>query len=245
MSTQVVQQTKEVESDSTNQNEMRITSTGKTRSYITYATNLFAEKKYEHVVLKAMGRAIHKTVTIAEIIKRRVAGLHQLTEIDSNKITDNKDGKEIKRNVSAITITLSLKQLDAKHIGYQPPIPESEVHPEERDKHNFDEEEDEEGEEGEEGEQREHRPRGEHRGRGRGGRGGRGGQHSSGEGRFGGNYNKDNGQQRQQNVRRENQQQQFPQQQQQQQQQQMGGNARTTPQANKVEAKKPSSDQKK
>lgn len=241
MSTQVVQQTKEVESDSTNQNEMRITSTGKTRSYITYATNLFAEKKYEHVVLKAMGRAIHKTVTIAEIIKRRVAGLHQLTEIDSNKITDNKDGKEIKRNVSAITITLSLKQLDSKHIGYQPPIPESEVHPEERDKHHFEEEEDE-GDE--EGEQREHRPRGEYRGsRGRGGRGGRGGQqHSSGEGRFGGNYNRDNGQQRQQNFKREGQQQQLPQQQQ---QQQVGSNVRTTPQANKFDAKKPSSDQKK
>jgi hypothetical protein len=35
-----------------------------------------------------MGRAINKTVTIAEILKRRVAGLHQITEIESTDITD-------------------------------------------------------------------------------------------------------------------------------------------------------------
>jgi len=82
-----------------------------------------------------MGRAISKTVTIGEIIKRRVVGLHQLTEITSNQITDQKDGKEIKRNVSAIIITLSTKTLDVKNAGYQKPIPESEVKPQE--KHNY------------------------------------------------------------------------------------------------------------
>ncbi len=35
-----------------------------------------------------MGRAITKTVTVAEIIKRRVVGLHQITSIDSTQITD-------------------------------------------------------------------------------------------------------------------------------------------------------------
>jgi len=116
-------------------NEIRITSTGKTRNYISYATALFNEKKHETIVLKAMGRAISKTVTIGEIIKRRVVGLHQLTEITSNQITDQKDGKEIKRNVSAIIITLSTKTLDVKNAGYQKPIPESEVKPQE--KHNY------------------------------------------------------------------------------------------------------------
>jgi DNA-binding protein len=35
-----------------------------------------------------MGRAINKTVTIAEILKRRIPGLHQITEIESTDIID-------------------------------------------------------------------------------------------------------------------------------------------------------------
>lgn len=35
-----------------------------------------------------MGRAINKTVTIAEILKRRISGLHQVTEIESTDIID-------------------------------------------------------------------------------------------------------------------------------------------------------------
>ena len=91
------------------ENEVRITTQGKMRNSISYATTLFkvGDKKHEEaftqktsvysqiqekgateVVLKAMGRAINKTVTIAEIIKRRIAGLHQITVIDSTDITD-------------------------------------------------------------------------------------------------------------------------------------------------------------
>jgi ribonuclease P/MRP protein subunit RPP25 len=40
------------------------------------------------IVVKGMGRAINKTVTVAEIVKRRVAGLHQDTEIASLESTD-------------------------------------------------------------------------------------------------------------------------------------------------------------
>lgn len=46
------------------------------------------EKGHTEVVLKAMGRAINKTVTIAEILKRRISGLHQITEIESTDIID-------------------------------------------------------------------------------------------------------------------------------------------------------------
>ena len=41
------------------------------------------EKGEDFIVLKGMGRAINKTVTVAEIVKRRVAGLHQDTEVSS------------------------------------------------------------------------------------------------------------------------------------------------------------------
>jgi len=40
------------------------------------------------IKLMAMAKAINKSVTIAEIMKRRVAGLHQITEISSTQITE-------------------------------------------------------------------------------------------------------------------------------------------------------------
>jgi len=88
------------------------------------------------VNLKAMGRAINKTVTIAEIIKRRVPSLHQITVIDSTDITDvwepieeGLETLETTRHVSSIQITLSTKQLDPTVSGYQPPLPADQVKP--------------------------------------------------------------------------------------------------------------------
>eukprot|EP01089_Gocevia_fonbrunei_P010610 TRINITY_DN23550_c0_g1_i1.p1 TRINITY_DN23550_c0_g1~~TRINITY_DN23550_c0_g1_i1.p1 ORF type:complete len:319 (-),score=105.53 TRINITY_DN23550_c0_g1_i1:107-1063(-) len=114
--------------------EIRITTQGKPRNFITYATGLFKEKGATEVVLKAMGRAISKTVTIAEIIKRRIPGLHQITHIDSTDITDvfepleeGLDRIETTRHVSSITITLSTLPLDTTAPGYQPPLPQDQV----------------------------------------------------------------------------------------------------------------------
>ncbi|KVI07745.1 DNA/RNA-binding protein Alba-like protein [Cynara cardunculus var. scolymus] len=99
------------------ENEIRITSQGRMRNYITYAMSLIQEKGSSEIVFKAMGRAINKTVTIVELIKvfhvlhlkrsrlvpfigmsidksrvivlqRRIVGLHQITAIGSTDITD-------------------------------------------------------------------------------------------------------------------------------------------------------------
>jgi DNA-binding protein Alba len=51
------------------ENEIRITTQGRMRNYITYATTLLQDKGSDEVVFKAMGRAINKTVMIAELIK--------------------------------------------------------------------------------------------------------------------------------------------------------------------------------
>ncbi|XP_061970647.1 uncharacterized protein LOC133693442 isoform X1 [Populus nigra] len=119
-----------------NENEIRITTQGRMRNYITYATTLFLEKGSDGISLKAMGRAINKTVMIAELIKRRIAGLHQNTSIGSNDITDTweplEEGLlplETTRHVSVITITLSKKELDTSSTGYQSPIPADQVKP--------------------------------------------------------------------------------------------------------------------
>jgi len=119
------------------QNEIRVTTQGKMRRYISYATNLFQDnKECDEITLKAMGKAINKTVAIAEIIKRRIPNLHQYTEINTAEIKEthvpNEEGLEvveITRHVSSILISLSTRTLDIDAIGYQPPIPDTEVRP--------------------------------------------------------------------------------------------------------------------
>ncbi|XP_022941062.1 ribonuclease P protein subunit p25-like protein [Cucurbita moschata] len=112
------------------ENEIRITSQGRMRNYITYAMTLLQEKGSNEIVFKAMGRAINKTVTIVELIKRRIVGLHQNTSIGSTDITDTweplEEGLlplETTRHVSMIVITLSKKELNTSSVGYQPPLP--------------------------------------------------------------------------------------------------------------------------
>lgn len=113
-----------------NENEIRVTSQGRVRNYISYATLLLQEKKVNEIVFKAMGRAIGKTVMIVELIKRSIVGLHQNTSITSSDIIDSweplEEGLlplETTRHVSIITITLSTKELDDSSIGYQTPLP--------------------------------------------------------------------------------------------------------------------------
>ncbi|KAJ7956954.1 Ribonuclease P protein subunit p25 [Quillaja saponaria] len=107
-----------------NENEIRVTTQGRMRNYITYAITLLQEKGSNEIVVKAMGRAISKTVMIAELIKRRIVGLHQITLIGSTDITDTweplEEGLlplETTRHVSMITITLSKNELDTSSTG--------------------------------------------------------------------------------------------------------------------------------
>ena len=96
------------------------------------------------IVLKAMGRAINKAVTIAEILKRKMP-LHQVNTLHSKEMIDVyepiEEGLDVvtsRRYVSCMKITLSmtLQELKAStivdgfdesedilmHAGYQPPI---------------------------------------------------------------------------------------------------------------------------
>jgi len=68
------------------QSIVRITQQAKPRSCITTAMNLLAGGN-KHVELKAMGKAINKAVTIAEILKRKMP-LHQITTLSSCEIVN-------------------------------------------------------------------------------------------------------------------------------------------------------------
>ncbi|OWM62789.1 glycine-rich cell wall structural protein 1.8 [Punica granatum] len=111
-----------------NENEIRITTQGLIRNYVSYATTLLQEKHVREIVLKAMGQAISKTVAIAEIIKKRIP-LHQDTAISSVSITDVwepiEEGLvpvEMTRHVSMISVTLSTRDIDKDSPGYQAPV---------------------------------------------------------------------------------------------------------------------------
>ncbi|XP_020582008.1 uncharacterized protein LOC110025722 [Phalaenopsis equestris] len=119
-----------------NKNEIRITTQGRMRSYITYASSLLQEEGSNEIVFRAMGRAINKTVMIVELVKRRIPGLHQITSTGSADITDTweplEEGLlplETTRHVSMISITLSKVELDKSSVGYQSPLPEDQVKP--------------------------------------------------------------------------------------------------------------------
>ncbi|OAY80838.1 Ribonuclease P protein subunit p25-like protein [Ananas comosus] len=108
-----------------NENEIRITAQGLIRNYVSYATSLLQDKRVREIVLKAMGQAISKTVAIAEIIKKRIPGLHQVTSISSVSITDVwepiEEGLvplETTRHVSMISISLSPRELNKNSPGY-------------------------------------------------------------------------------------------------------------------------------
>ena len=114
---------------------IRVNRTINARQFIEQVLEEFNEKKKDSVTLSSLGEAITKTVTIAEIAKHRIPGLHQVNEISTIVIDD--EYEPIEEGLKAITLSRKLTCLqihlsktapkDTSVSGYQPPIPESEV----------------------------------------------------------------------------------------------------------------------
>ena len=80
------------------------------------------------VVFTGSGRAVTKTITCAEIMKRKVGSLHQLTKLRYKVVKEVWESSEggtsemtVHRTVPSISILLSKDQLDTQEPGYQPP----------------------------------------------------------------------------------------------------------------------------
>ena len=78
----------EREKETTADDEIRISAKGRTATYVSYASKLFTEKEMESFTLKATGAALATAVTVCEVLKRRVKGLHQVTKLGSIQVTD-------------------------------------------------------------------------------------------------------------------------------------------------------------
>lgn len=125
---------KQKETESKPDNEIRVTAVGSVSAYVSFAAKVFNEMSKDDLVVKATGNALAKAVTLAEVIKRRFKGLHQLTNVTTQEIVDEYEPLEEgldrvidKRNVAYVEITLSKTELDTKHVGYQAPLDESMV----------------------------------------------------------------------------------------------------------------------
>uniref|UniRef100_A0A674F8B0 Ribonuclease P and MRP subunit p25, b n=1 Tax=Salmo trutta TaxID=8032 RepID=A0A674F8B0_SALTR len=80
------------------------------------------------VVFSGSGRAVTKTITCAEIMKRKVGSLHQLTKLRYKGVREVWESHEggasemtVHRTVPSISILLSKDPLDPQEPGYQPP----------------------------------------------------------------------------------------------------------------------------
>jgi len=116
------------------ENEIRLTSQGSVSAYVSRAAHLYGEGGETKIVITAIGNALSKAVTLAEVVKRRFKGLHQNTKIGNQEMVDEYEPLEEgldkvtdTRQIPFIEITLSKEALDTTALGYQPPIPEDQV----------------------------------------------------------------------------------------------------------------------
>lgn len=118
--------------------EMRVKEGSKIRNLMGFAmTRMLGEKGVignvsngglRQVVFTGSGRAVTKTITCAEIMKRKVGSLHQLTKLQYKVVKEvwaNTEGgaseMTVHRTVPSISILLSKDPLDPQEPGYQPP----------------------------------------------------------------------------------------------------------------------------
>uniref|UniRef100_A0A8C8A2M6 Ribonuclease P and MRP subunit p25, b n=1 Tax=Oryzias sinensis TaxID=183150 RepID=A0A8C8A2M6_9TELE len=108
--------------------EMRVKEGSKIRNLMGFAMGGVSSAGLRQVVFTGSGRAVTKTITCAEIMKRKVGRLHQLTKLRYKVIKEVWESAEggtsemtLHRTVPSISILLSKDPLDPQEPGYQPP----------------------------------------------------------------------------------------------------------------------------
>lgn len=118
------------------ENEIRVKRNARIGRYLSRANDLLTGKIAgdNSVVIKGIANAMENAVKLAELIKHRVKNVHQVNKISNITIVDifepleeGLDTLTFQRQAAMLTIFLSTKPLDNKDIGYQEPIPESDV----------------------------------------------------------------------------------------------------------------------
>ncbi len=117
---------KEKEAAKKPDNLVRLTTRTPLKKVITYILHQLDAAGEVHI--SALGKAIEKGVQTAEIVKARVGNLHSITEegimnvVHQEDKTDDKGQPvttEVEAKAAFIKITLSKRELDTEHYGYQ------------------------------------------------------------------------------------------------------------------------------
>ncbi|KDD71829.1 hypothetical protein H632_c4328p0, partial [Helicosporidium sp. ATCC 50920] len=127
-------ETSKREHSTSKENEIRITAPGKVKDYVLKGKDLLEGDKFLHIEIKAMGQAIQKAVTVAEVLKRSMPRLYTNTTIFSVEVKDTwlpieegPDPIETVRVIPAVGIIISKDKAGLSEPGYQEPVDPSEV----------------------------------------------------------------------------------------------------------------------
>ncbi|XP_005103749.1 ribonuclease P protein subunit p25-like protein [Aplysia californica] len=108
--------------------EMKVTGGSKIRNLMGFAMSSMGDKSVRHMTWNGTGNAINKTISCVEIMKRKVKGLHQITQIGYMRVEDfwepsieGLDTLKVNTNIPAISILLSKDPLDSNDPSYQAP----------------------------------------------------------------------------------------------------------------------------
>jgi len=98
------------------ENEIRLSRKTRENRYIVYAAALLLDKdkKITSVTLKGLGETIPRVLLVAEILRRRIKGLHQINKISNTTIEEIYEPTEngldtviVKRTLSMLEIKLT------------------------------------------------------------------------------------------------------------------------------------------
>lgn len=114
--------------------EMKVKEGSKIRNLMGFAMARMGQEATRQIVFSGCGRAVTKTVTCVEIMKRKLGGLHQVTKVQYKTVQEVWESRDpqpeghtehltVHKNVPSICILLSKDPLDPNQMGYQPPDP--------------------------------------------------------------------------------------------------------------------------
>ncbi|KAL8197115.1 UNVERIFIED_CONTAM: hypothetical protein K2H54_012271 [Gekko kuhli] len=114
---------------------MKVKEGSKIRNLMGFAMARMGQEATRRIVFSGCGRAVTKTVTCVEIMKRKLGGLHQVTKVQYKTVREVWESRDpqpeggpadhltVHKNVPSICILLSKDPLDPSQMGYQPPDP--------------------------------------------------------------------------------------------------------------------------
>ncbi|XP_041365738.1 ribonuclease P protein subunit p25-like protein isoform X2 [Gigantopelta aegis] len=106
--------------------QMKVTAGSKIKNVIGYALKKLQEPEVRYLSWNGSGHAVTKTVTCAEITKKKFKGLQQITKIRFKRIEEFWEPKleglerlKVNRDIPAISVLLSKDPLDKLEPGFQ------------------------------------------------------------------------------------------------------------------------------